>query len=134
MCCPSVTDITRIALSLSLRIRFQPKFNLEKAVTEHIDDVQSQTSPPQIITTPARATYLPSSSYKTNLSIEANLSPPEPAGTRIEQTAVDRLIWRFGASLSYGVARRGIQVRLSGTEREDYGSSPSGRVDDMVVL
>jgi hypothetical protein len=36
----SAADITRIALSSS---------NLEKAVTEHINDVQSQTSPPQII-------------------------------------------------------------------------------------
>lgn len=91
----SAADITRIALSSS---------NLEKAVTEHINDVQSQISPPQIIATPARANYLPSSSYKNDLSVEANPSTPEPVGTRTEQSAVDRLIWRFGASLSYGVA------------------------------
>ena len=71
---------------------------------------QSQTSPPQVIATPARANYLPSSSYKNDLSVEANPSSPEPAGTRTEQTAVDRLIWRFRASRELIIRRRYVEV------------------------
>lgn len=106
----SAADITRIALSSSLRIFLQLTFNLEKAVTEHISDVQSRTSHFQIIATPARANYPPSSSYKIDLSIEADLSSPEPAGTRTEQTAVDRLIWRFRASRELIIRHRYVEV------------------------
>ncbi|THY13078.1 hypothetical protein D6D01_08444 [Aureobasidium pullulans] len=64
----------------------------QKAVTERINDLQSCTSRPQIIAAPARANSPPSSSYKNDLDIEANLSTPEPAGTRTRQRAVDRIV------------------------------------------
>jgi hypothetical protein len=65
---------------------------------------------PKSSATPARANYLPSASYKNDLSVEANLSSPEPAGTRIEQTAVDRLIWRFRASRELIIRHRYVEV------------------------